>query len=204
EPLHTLTVYYGEPRWNAPRTLSDMMKCPDIYDGIVNDWNAHIIDIKDIDVELFQNEDNRDLIKGIQMFYQSNIDNFKPHMEVSKDIAILIMSIVNNEDFIEIIQEEKGEKIDMCTLTDQIRMVGKQEGLVEGKQEGLVEGKREGKLEERISLLVELLKGRFNSLSYEIVINIENSNLEQLDSLKTHFYEINNQEDIIRILNTSK
>ncbi|MEG0276332.1 MAG: DUF4351 domain-containing protein, partial [Coprobacillus sp.] len=68
----------------------------------------------------------------------------------------------------------------------------------------LVEGKREGKLEERISLLVELLKGRFNSLSYEIVINIENSNLEQLDSLKTHFYEINNQEDIIRILNTSK
>ncbi|MEG0684032.1 MAG: hypothetical protein RR428_03155, partial [Coprobacillus sp.] len=134
--------------------------------------------------ELFQNEDNRDLIKGIQMFYQSNIDNFKPHMKVSKDIAILIMSIVNNEDFIEIIQEEEGEKIDMCTLTDQIRMAGKQEG--------------------RVVLLTKLLKGRFHSLRQEIVIGIENSSLEQLNSLENHFYEITNQEDIIRILNTNK
>ncbi|MEG0549231.1 MAG: DUF4351 domain-containing protein, partial [Coprobacillus sp.] len=68
----------------------------------------------------------------------------------------------------------------------------------------VVEGKREGKLEERISLLVELLKGRFHSLKQEIVIDIENSNLEQLDSLKTHFYEIHNQEDIVKILNTAK
>ncbi|MEG0548685.1 MAG: DUF4351 domain-containing protein, partial [Coprobacillus sp.] len=81
------------------------------------------------------------------------------------------------------------EKIDMCTLTDQIRMAGKQEGLIEGKKEG------------RISLFVELLKARFAPLSQDIIHDIENSNLEQLESLKTHFYEINSQEDIIKTLN---
>ncbi|MEG0549140.1 MAG: DUF4351 domain-containing protein, partial [Coprobacillus sp.] len=86
------------------------------------------------------------------------------------------------------IQEEEGEKIDMCTLTDQIRMVGKQEGLIEGNFEG------------RIALLTNLLKRRFDSLRQEIIIDIENSSPEQLDSLENHFYEINNQEDISKIL----
>ncbi|MEG0592545.1 MAG: Rpn family recombination-promoting nuclease/putative transposase, partial [Coprobacillus sp.] len=116
EPLHTLTIYYGEPRWSAPRTLKDMMNCPDIYDGVINNWNANIVDIKDIDFHLFKNEDNRDFIKGIQMFYQGSRNQFKPHMRVSKDIAILIISIVNNGEFLEIIKEEEGEKVDMCTL----------------------------------------------------------------------------------------
>lgn len=187
EPLHTLTIYYGEPRWSAARTLSEMMKCPDIYNGIINDWNANIIDIKDIDYSLFENEDNRDLVKGIQMFYQGDMNQFKPHMRVSKDIAILIISIVNNEEFLEIIKEEEGEKVDMCTLIDTIR----QEGIQEGKLEGV------------ISLLIDLLNSRFNPLSQKIVIEIEKSNLEQLNSLKTHFFELNNQEDIIKILNLS-
>ncbi|MEG0366371.1 MAG: DUF4351 domain-containing protein, partial [Coprobacillus sp.] len=101
---------------------------------------------------------------------------------------ILIISIVNNEEFLEIIKEEEGEKVDMCTLIDTIR----QEGIKEGKLEGV------------ISLLIDLLNNKFNPLSQKIVIEIEKSNLEQLNSLKTHFFELENQDDIIKILNDSK
>lgn len=105
-------------------------------------------------------------------------------MRVSKDIAILIISIVNNGEFLEIIQEQEGDKIDMCVLLDTIR--------------------QEGKIEGRISLFIDLLKTKFSPLSQEIVVTIENSNFEQLESLKTHFYKLNKQEDIMRILNIDK
>lgn len=191
EPLHTLTIYYGEFKWSAPKTLIDMMKCPESYNGKINDWNGNIIDIKDIDYTLFKNVDNRDLVKGIQMFYKG-IDEFKPNIRVSKDIAILIISIVNNGDFIDIIQEQEGDEVDMCTLIDTVR----QEGLQEGESKGMVKG--------IVSLLIDLLNDKFNYLSQEIVISIENSNTDQLNSLKTHFFELNSQEDILKVLNDRK
>lgn len=191
EPLHTLTIYYGEFKWSAPKTLIDMMKCPESYNRKINDWNGNIIDIKDIDYTLFKNVDNRDLVKGIQMFYKG-IDEFKPNIRVSKDIAILIISIVNNGDFIDIIQEQEGDEVDMCTLIDTVR----QEGLQEGESKGMVKG--------IVSLLIDLLNDKFNYLSQEIVISIENSNTDQLNSLKTHFFELNSQEDILKVLNNSK
>ncbi|WP_418555053.1 Rpn family recombination-promoting nuclease/putative transposase, partial [Longibaculum muris] len=47
EPVMTSVIYYGERSWSGPRCLSDMMKIPKEYKGMINDWDARIIDIKD-------------------------------------------------------------------------------------------------------------------------------------------------------------
>ncbi|WP_270855268.1 Rpn family recombination-promoting nuclease/putative transposase, partial [Longibaculum muris] len=114
EPVMTSVIYYGERSWSGPRWLSDMMKIPKEYKGMINDWDARIIDIKDIDVDLFQDEDNRALIQGIQMFYRWN-GKEEIKLEVKKEVAILIASIVNSKKFLKIIKEQEGEKVVMCT-----------------------------------------------------------------------------------------
>ena len=109
EPVMTSVIYYGEKPWSGPKCLSDMMKIPKEYQGMINDWDARIIDIKNIDVELFQDEDNRALIQGIQMFYRWN-GKEEIKLEVKKEVAILIASIVNSKKFLKIIKEQEERK----------------------------------------------------------------------------------------------
>lgn len=193
EPVMTSVIYYGERSWSGPRRLSDMMKIPKKYKGMINDWDARIIDIKDIDVHLFQDEDNRALIQGIQMFYSwDGKEEIK--LEVKKEVAILIASIVNSKRFLKIIKEQEGEKIVMCTSLDLFAKRNRKAGFNEGKNVGKKEGKK--------TMLIELLKTKIGYLSKETIQLIRNCNRKELEQLTKQFVMINNQEDILEILHS--
>ena len=195
EPVMTSVIYYGERSWSGPRCLSDMMKIPKEYKGMINDWDARIIDIKDIDVDLFQDEDNRSLIQGIQMFYRWN-GKEEIKLEVKKEVAILIASIVNSKKFLKIIKEQEGEKVVMCTSLDLFAKRNRKAGFNEGKSVGKKEGRNEGKK----TMLIELLKTKIGYLSKETIQLIRNCNRKELEQLTKQFVMINNQADILKIL----
>ena len=195
EPVMTSVIYYGEKPWSGPKRLSDMMKIPKEYQGMINDWDARIIDIKDIDVELFQDEDNRALIQGIQMFYRWN-GKEEIKLEVKKEVAILIASIVNSKKFLKIIKEQEGEKVVMCTSLDLFAKRNRKAGFNEGKSVGKKEGRNEGKK----TMLIELLKTKIGNLSKETIQLIRSCNRKELEQLTKQFVMINSQEDILEIL----
>ena len=187
EPVMTSVIYYGERSWSGPRCLSDMMKIPKEYKGMINDWDARIIDIKDIDVDLFQDEDNRALIQGIQMFYRWN-GKEEIKLEVKKEVAILIASIVNSKKFLKIIKEQEGEKVGRCTSLDLFAKRNRKAGFNKGRNEG------------KKTMLIELLKTKIGYLSKETIQLIRSCNRKELEQLTKQFVMINNQEDILEIL----
>ena len=92
------------------------------------------------------------------MFYRWN-GKEEIKLEVKKEVAILIASIVNSKKFLKIIKEQEGEKVIMCTSLDLFakrnRKAGFNEGKNVGKKVGLDIGKREGRNEGKKTMLIE-------------------------------------------------
>lgn len=79
-PLITVVIYYGEDEWKNELYLKELIKdLPESFKELIQDWHTKVIDIKKIDSSIFKNKDNRDLIKTVQIFYESNakIENIK-------------------------------------------------------------------------------------------------------------------------------
>ena len=183
-PVMTLTFYHGKDKWTGPRSLLDMMDIPDELKNIdLNNWNAYIVDIKDIDPSLFHNEDNRQLVECVQRLFQW--DGKKESIEdmnVSKELGIAIASITGKKELIENIKEQEGETVSMY---DSI-----QRALDKSKNEGT------------ISTLVKLLTQKIGILPKEIVMKIEQSTEEQLETLTIQIFDIQCEDDILHILSS--
>ena len=54
--------------------------------------------MKDVDYHLFGHKDTRDLVEGLQRIYAlGDIQSLK-HLDVHKDVGLVVMSIVHKED----------------------------------------------------------------------------------------------------------
>ena len=197
-PIITVVLYYGERKWSGPRTLLDMMELPEEMKGIMNDWNTHIIDVKELDASLLTDKDNRDLIEGLQMFYkwQGDLEFFKER-KMSRDTAIVLASLVDKgEELLKIIRKEEKEEIDMCESIDNFRKKAVQEGITQGIERGITQG-----IEQGICLVImKQLKKKLGYLSSEVVTMIENSSREQLEKLAVEIVSIKDENDILALL----
>ena len=197
-PIITVVLYYGERKWSGPRTLLDMMELPEEMKGIMNDWNTHIIDVKELDASLLTDKDNRDLIEGLQMFYkwQGDLEFFKER-KMSRDTAIVLASLVDKgEELLKIIRKEEKEEIDRCESIDNFRKKAVQEGITQGIERGITQG-----IEQGICLVImKQLKKKLGYLSSEVVTMIENSSREQLEKLAVEIVSIKDEHDIFVLL----
>ncbi len=96
----------------------------------------------------------------------------------------------------------------MCEIMDNIRNKGRLEGLAEGKLkgklEGLAEGKivglAEGKMNTLINILVQQLKQKLGELTPDMECKIQTSTEKQLNELTIHIFDVENEEDIMKVL----
>jgi hypothetical protein len=85
-------------------------------------------------------------------------------------------------------EDERGRQ-EMCAIWEEIR------------NDGVIEGKIKGKIEEKISTLLKQLSKKFGkTITIELKTEIENSNKESLDELAEAIFDVENEEDVIRIL----
>jgi hypothetical protein len=90
-------------------------------------------------------------------------------------------------------KEDEGERKEMCAIWEEIR----NDGVIEGR----IQGKIEGKLENTISTLLTILKTKLGGyISAYLTKEIENSNIETLDILTKHILEVENEDDVMKIL----
>ncbi len=105
-------------------------------------------------------------------------------------------------------KENQEGKREMCEIMDNIRNKGRLEGLAKGKIIGLAEGEmkgkilgfNDGKMKTLVNTLVQLLKQKLGSLTPEIELQIQRSTEKQLNELTIHIFDVENEEDIIKVL----
>lgn len=183
----SLVLYYGEKKWNGPRTYDEAVHpIPAVFEDIAKYNMYPITDIVALDYQLFRNQDNRDMVKGLQMLYKwkGDLEVFRG-MKMRKIVALIIAAHANNEELLKIVsQQEKEEGVDMC---ESMRLY---------TEKILAEGENKG---ERIGI-IDLLNYKFGKLSPETVEQIKESSTEQLNQLKMKMFNIESEKDIVDAL----
>jgi hypothetical protein len=94
-------------------------------------------------------------------------------------------------------KEDEGGRQEMCAIWEEIR----NDGVIEGEIRGRIQGELEGKIKEKISTLLKQLSKKFGkTITIELKTEIENSNKESLDELAEAIFDVENEEDVLKIL----
>ena len=205
-PVVTIVLYYGEYKWTGGYCLFDDVPVP--FQPFVDEQQTFLFDMKEVDYHIMKNKENRDLIEGLQRIYALHDMESLKHMNVHRDVAIILSTIVHNDELLRIVKTEKGEVINMCTSLDRLveesksigRSEGREEGRKEGRNEGISIGEERGIIQGKTSTLLTLLKSQLNSISNDTTTLLENSSSEQLDLIIHHFSHIHNENDIRNLL----
>ena len=83
----------------------------------------------------------------------------------------------------------EGDEMDMC------------EGMERMSEGFRKEGEARGELKEKQNMLNELLKVKLGSLSSNLEKQLSNTSIEKLNVLTRHIFNVNNEEDVLKLIN---
>ena len=130
-PVVTLVLYYGEEDWDGPMCLHDMLDIPEEIKKYINDYRLNIIQIKDNNLQL-HNEKNKDLFKIMSIIYdikkskeerREELRKYEERRKISESVVDVVVATTN----MQIKYNKEGER-KVCTLWDEVRQEGRQEG----------------------------------------------------------------------------
>lgn len=158
-PVVTFVLYTGQRWWRQPRMLIDMMHIPESIRDKINNWNLNVYDIKDTQMlEKLHCQDNQNVVNAISQFYHWNGDiSHLGSLTMSKEAAVVVATIIGEEEILKTIKQEESEEIDMCTSVTMALNKAREDGAKEGKKE----------------LLMHLLQSKLGVLSDNDIKKIE-------------------------------
>ena len=186
----TVVFYTGADKWNAEKRLQEMVNKVPGMENFFNDWNYIIIDAKEMDTSKIKDEETCYFVEAIQAMYEGNYESLERIKKMKKENFIYASAVTGSLELIKDIVE--GDEIDMCEGMERMA-----EGF---RREGRTQGREEGKLEEKQNMLNELLKVKLGSLSSNLENQLSNTSIEKLNVLTHHIFNINNEDDVLRII----
>ena len=100
----------------------------------------NFVDIKDVDVNLFHDEDVRSAVNLIQRIYKAKRKNYKEVLKdvyVNKEVLSFVSIITNIEALYKLAQQrEESEMIDMCQAFKELMRDSREEGIILGQLQG--------------------------------------------------------------------
>lgn len=177
EPVITLVVYFGDKEWDGPRTLHEMLNTEDEQVlKFVDDYKINIITPRDIkDFSLFSSD-----LKNVMEFMTKTQSKDVMDQYIHDNREFLLMNtdavqVINTCAGLNLVIDEKEEKINMCKAWDD-RL---KEGIEIGKEKGInafvVGSKKKG--ESRDSVISDLIS--FYDLPEEKAIYYYDSAVEK-------------------------
>ena len=192
-----IVLYTGNKKWNAKKYLEENQeKIKRIENGL---GNYNLIDINEMtEKELL--EDNSFISKMMLIEKSKNTENIveilekivKITKEEDKETLRRIISIILEEKIgitkaKELIEKMEGDEGNMLAVVDMIRRenqmyieIGKKEGKIEGKKEGKKEGVKQGELKEKIKIVTNMLKEKFNIETIQKITGINKEEIEKI------------------------
>ena len=131
-PVITITFYWGDEPWDAPRKLSDMFKFDDLtYNKYVNDYNLNLIVPSEIkDTENFKTELGL-VIRALAV--RKDDEAFEKLIKKEEYSAVDMMTadVICEMTKLKRPKQKAGGKIDMCKAVEEIKRKAKDRGIEE-------------------------------------------------------------------------
>ena len=194
-PQIMVAFYTGPKKWNVPVKLSDYFEIPEELKKYFNDWKIILVDVKEMDTSKINDEQTRYFIEAIQAMYKGDYIKLHQKRKMNTNNLIYAAIITGSLDMIKDIVE--GDEMDMCEGMERMAEGFRKEGEVRG----VIRGRSEGKLEEKQNTLLTLLTCKLGNLSKETENTIRSSTMEKLNKLTLSIFDIQSEEDALRIIN---
>ena len=175
-PVGSFVFYTGDEEWNLPETLKSI---PSEMEPNINDWRLPVVDLKTMDARKLMNRRLRDVVEISQSMFAGSYDGLRENRKIETESFMMAATFtctnIRREDLPE------GNEINMCKAMDQLFQRMRDEG--------------------KLNTLKELLKVKLGTLSNPLEERLTNTSLEKLNVLTLNIFNINSEEDVLRIIN---
>jgi hypothetical protein len=179
-PVGSFVFYTGDEEWKLPETLKETLKSiPSEMEPNINDWRLPVVDLKTMDARKLMNRRLRDVVEISQSMFAGSYDGLRENRKIETESFMMAATFtctnIRREDLPE------GNEINMCKAMDQLFQRMRDEG--------------------KLNTLKEQLKVKLGTLSRPLEKQLTNTSLEKLNVLTLNIFNINSEEDVLRIIN---
>ena len=179
-PIGSFVFYTGDEEWKLPETLKETLKSiPSEMEPYINDWKLPVVDLKTMDARKLMNRRLRDVVEISQSMFAGSYDGLRENRKIETESFMMAATFTCTNIRREDLPEE--DEINMCKATDQLFQRMRDEG--------------------KLNTLKELLKVKLGTLSRPLEKQLTNASLEKLNVLALNIFNINSEEDVLRIIN---
>ena len=175
-PVGSFVFYTGDEEWKLLETLKSI---PSEMEPYINDWRLPVVDLKTMDARKLMNRRLRDVVEISQSMFVGSYDGLRENRKIETESFMMAATFtctnIRREDLPE------GDEINMCKAMDQLFQRMRDEG--------------------KLNTLKELLKVKLGTLSIFLEKQLTNTSLEKLNVLILNIFNINSEEDVLRIIN---
>ena len=144
----------------------------------INDWKLPVVDLKTMDARKLMNRRLRDVVEISQSMFVGSYDGLRENRKIETESFMMAATFtctnIRREDLPE------GDEINMCKAMDQLFQRMRDEG--------------------KLNTLKELLKVKLGTLSRPLEKQLTNTSLEKLNVLTLNIFNINSEEDVLKII----
>lgn len=185
-PVITITVYWGDSKWDAPRKLSDMFDIKDErLHSFVNDYKLNMIIPSEIhDVNKFAS-DFQLVIQALaarnsKKDFYNLLSNNEQFYSVDVKTADLISELTTLK-----LPKAEGGRINMCKAVEELKQdffdEGKEVGIEQGMKQGIEQGIEQGMKNGKRQIIITMIN---NGVSDDFIIKNCNVTLNDLEQYK--------------------
>ena len=179
-PVGNFVFYTGDEEWKLPETLKETLKSiPSEMEPYINDWRLPVVELKIMDARKLMNRRLRDVVEISQSMFAGSYDGLRENRKIETEnfmmAATFTCTNIRREDLPE------GDEINMCKAMNQLFQRMRDEG--------------------KLNTLKELLKVKLGTLSRLLEKQLTNTSLEKLNVLTLNIFNINSEEDVLKIIN---
>ena len=178
-PVGSFVFYTGDEEWKLPETLKETLKSiPSEMEPYINDWRLPVIDLKTMDARKLTNRRLKDVVEISQSMFAGSYEGLRENRKIETESFMMAATFtctnIRREDLPE------GDEINMCKAMDQLFQRMRDEG--------------------KLNTLKELLKVKLGTLSSPLEKQLTNISLEKLNVLILNIFNINSEEDVLKII----
>ena len=178
-PVGSFVFYTGDEEWNLPETLKSI---PSEMEPYINDWRLPVIDLKTMDARKLMNRRLRDVVEINQSMFAGSYEGLRENRKIETESFVMAATFTRTNIRREDLPE--GDEINMCKAMDQLFQRFENQGIEKGK----------------LNTLKELLKVKLGTLSSPLEKQLTNTSLEKLNVLTLNIFNINSEEDVLKII----
>ena len=183
-PVGSFVFYTGDEEWKLPETLKETLKSiPSEMEPNINDWRLPVIDLKTMDARKLMNRRLRDVVEINQSMFAGSYEGLRENRKIETESFMMAATFTRTNIRREDLPE--GDEINMCKAMDQLFQKFENQGIEKGK----------------LNTLKELLKVKLGTLSSPLEKQLTNTSLEKLNVLTLNIFNINSEEDVLKIIN---